>query len=222
MRIVLADDHRLMRAGLRLILEREPGFEVVGEADDGAAAAEMALELLPDVVVLDLDMPVLTGTEAAQLIRDKAPSIETVVVSMHHDSHYLVQALKAGAKSYILKSSAPEELVFAVRAAGSHKNYLSSYLTDLIVSGLTRSEVDPKKTSDILTPREYQAYLLLACGKSCREVGCELNISCKTAETYRQKVMKKLKVTNAVQLANYAAREGIVPIVAGFRPGAST
>ncbi|MBJ6725738.1 response regulator transcription factor [Geomesophilobacter sediminis] len=209
MRVLLADDHCMIREGLRLLLEKEPDISVVAEADDGTSAVAATMEVLPDVAILDLSMPTMTGTEAARAIREKAPQVEVVLVSMHSDRYYVLDAFKAGIRSYILKNGASNELVAAVRAAANHESYISPKISDLIISGLIGGE-GRKRSDELLTPREYEAYRLLASGKSCKEIGFDLGISHKTVETYRQNVMKKLNLTNIVQLATHAREEGLL------------
>lgn len=206
-RILLADDHAMFREGLRALLEREPDMVVVAEAEDGQSAVELAMEIMPDVVVLDLAMPKLKGTEAAEIIHEKAPQIGIIILTMHNDKHYVVDALRLGVKSFILKNWASDELITAVRCVYNNTSYLSPRLSDIIISGLASETVS---RGNRLTSREEQAYHLLANGKNCKEIAFELQISIKTVETYRLKVMKKLKVTNMAQLVNHAVQEGII------------
>lgn len=207
-RLVLADDHAMFREGLRVLLEREQDMVVVAEAEDGLSAVARAVEEKPDVVVLDLNLPGIKGTEAAKLILENTKDVEVVILTMHNDRQYVVEALRLGVKSFILKDWAFEELITAVRAVHKKSSYLSPQLSDIIISGLA----DASQTSSRhrLTHREAQAYRMLAEGKNCKEIGYDLNISVKTAEAYRLKVMKKLGVANIAQLVNYAVRDGIV------------
>lgn len=207
-RIVLADDHGMFREGMRTLLEGEEDMTVVAEAGDGAAAVERVLETKPDVLVLDLSMPGMRGMEAAALILEKAPGVGIIVLTMHNDRQYVVEALRIGVKSFILKEWAFQELVTAVRCVHKDCSYLSPRLSDIIISEFTD---EGKGLSNYnLTPREEQAYRLLAIGKNCKEIAYELNICSKTVETYRLKVMKKLKVANIAQLVNHAVRDGII------------
>lgn len=207
-RILLADDHVMFREGLRVLLEREQDMVVVAEADDGLSAVTQALETLPDVAVLDLSMPGMKGTEAARIITEKAPEVGIIVLTMHNDRHYVIEALKLGVKSFILKDWAFQEVTTAVRSVHNHCSYLSPRLSDVIISGFADDEKVSRKYR--LTQREEQAYRMLAVGKNCKEIAFELNICIKTVETYRLKVMKKLNVTNIAQLVNHAVQEGIV------------
>lgn len=207
-RIILADDHVMFREGMRALLEREEDMVVVAEAGDGVSVVEKTLETMPDVVVLDLSMPGMNGTEAASVIHQKAPGIGIIILSMHSDRQYVIEALKLGVKSFILKEWAFQELVTAVRCVFKDTSYLSPRLSDIIISGLADEGKPLGKYS--LTPREEQAYRLLVAGKNCKEIGYELKISSKTVETYRLKVMKKLNISNIAQLVNHAVQAGIV------------
>uniref|UniRef100_C6E836 Two component transcriptional regulator, LuxR family n=1 Tax=Geobacter sp. (strain M21) TaxID=443144 RepID=C6E836_GEOSM len=207
-RIVLADDHAMFREGMRALLEREEDMVVVAEAGDGVSVVEMTLEAMPDIVVLDLSMPGMKGIEAASIIHEKAPGVGIIILSMHNDRQYIIEALKQGVKSFILKEWAFQELITAVRFVYNDSSYLSPRLSDIIISGFADEGKNPCKYS--LTPREEQAYRLLVVGKNCKEIAYELNISSKTVETYRLKIMKKLNLSNIAQLVNHAVQEGIV------------
>lgn len=207
-RIVLADDHGMFREGMRLLLEGEEDMAVVAEAGDGATAIERVLETKPDVAVLDLSMPGMKGMEAAAMILEKAPGVGVIILTMHNDRQYVVEALRLGVKSFILKEWAFQELVTAVRCVFKDRSYLSPRLSDMIISEFTDEGKGLSKYN--LTRREEQAYRLLATGKNCKEIAYELNICSKTVETYRLKVMKKLKVSNIAQLVNHAVREGVI------------
>ncbi|HBG06085.1 MAG: DNA-binding response regulator [Geobacteraceae bacterium GWC2_58_44] len=206
-RILLADDHTMFREGLRALLDREQDMTVVAEAEDGKTAVERTLEVMPDVVLLDISMPVLNGIEAARMIHDRAEKVGIIILTMHTDKQYLIEALKLGVRSFILKDWASEELVTAVRCVYNATSYLSPRLSDVIISGFTARD---DEFQNALTPREEQAFRLLANGKNCKEIAFELQISSKTVETYRLKVMKKLNVTNMAQLVKHAVQVGIV------------
>lgn len=207
-RLELADDHAMFREGLRVLLEREQDLVVVAEAEDGPSAVARALDAKPDVVVLDLNLPGIKGTEAAKLILENTRDVEVVILTMHNDRRYVVEALRLGVKSFILKDWAFQELITAVRAVYNGSSYLSSRLSDTIVSGFAEEAPDLFKYR--LTHREAQAYRMLAVGKNCKEIAYDLDISVKTAEAYRLKVMKKLGVSNIAQLVNHAVQDGIV------------
>jgi len=219
-RLLLADDHTMFREGLRGLLERERDMEIVAEAGDGPTAVARALETKPDVVVLDLNMPGIKGTEAARLILESTDNTGIVILTMHNDRQYVVEALRLGVKSFILKDWAFDELIKAVRAVHTKSSYLSSRLSDIIISGFADQGEPTSKYQ--LSNREDQAYRMLAVGKNCKEIAYELNISIKTAESYRLKVMKKLKVSNIAQLVNHAVQDGIIGRMQDKTPGFSS
>ena len=219
-RLLLADDHTMFREGLRGLLERERDMEIVAEAGDGPTAVARALETKPDVVVLDLNLPGIKGTEAAKLILQSTDSTGIVILTMHNDRQYVVEALRLGVKSFILKDWAFDELIKAVRAVHDKSSYLSSRLSDIIISGFADQGEPTSKYQ--LSNREDQAYRMLAVGKNCKEIAYELNISIKTAESYRLKVMKKLKVSNIAQLVNHAVQDGIIGRMQDKTPGFSS
>lgn len=219
-RLLLADDHTMFREGLRGLLERERDMEIVAEAGDGPTAVARALETKPDVVVLDLNMPGIKGTEAARLILESTDNTGIVILTMHNDRQYVVEALRLGVKSFILKDWAFDELIKAVRAVHTKSSYLSSRLSDIIISGFADQGEPTSKYQ--LSNREDQAYRMLAVGKNCKEIAYELNISIKTAESYRLKVMKKPKVSNIAQLVNHAVQDGIIGRMQDKTPGFSS
>lgn len=211
-RILLADDHGVVRKGLRFLLESEPGLEVVGEAADGRQAVDMAAELKPDVIVMDIAMPRLNGIEATrQIVRDR-PEIAIVMLSMHSDEEYLVRTLSAGAKGYLLKDSAEGDLVRAVHSVSEGKPYFSpaiaktlldDYLRHLQQRGLTDSY-------DLLTDREKEVLQLLAVGKTNKDIATILDLSPYTVETHRTHIMQKLDLHNTAEIVLYAVRKKIV------------
>ena len=211
-RILLADDHTIMRRGLRLLLERQPGFEVVGEAADGRQAAERAEGTKPDVVVLDIAMPNMSGIEAAQRIRALLPQAAIVILSMHSDEGYVIRALKAGAKGYLLKDSAESDLIEAIRAVSEGKAFFSPEISKILVEDYVR---DMKKRGaedsyELLTPREREILHLLAEGKSNKDVATLLNLSLYTVETHRRNLQDKLNLHSLAELILYAVRKGLI------------
>jgi len=211
-RILLADDHNIMRRGLRLLLERQPGFEVVGEAADGRQAAERAEETKPDVVMLDIAMPNMSGIEAAQRIRALLPQAAIVILSMHSDEGYVIRALKAGAKGYLLKDSAESDLIEAIRAVSEGKAFFSPEISKILVEDYVR---DMKKRGaedsyELLTPREREILHLLAEGKSNKDVATLLNLSLYTVETHRRNLQDKLNLHSLAELILYAVRKGLI------------
>ena len=211
-RILLADDHNIMRRGLRLLLERQPGFEVVGEAADGRQAAERAEGTKPDVVVLDIAMPNMSGIEAAQRIRASLPQAAIVILSMHSDEGYVLRALKAGAKGYLLKDSAESDLIEAIRAVSEGKAFFSPEISKILVEDYVR---DMKKRGaedsyELLTSREREILHLLAEGKSNKDVATLLNLSLYTVETHRRNLQDKLNLHSLAELILYAVRKGLI------------
>ena len=211
-RILLADDHGVVRKGLRFLLENEPGMEVVGEAADGRQAVDATARLKPDIVVMDIAMPHLNGIEATrQIVRDRSETA-VIILSMHSDEEYLVRTLTAGAKGYLLKDSAEIELVTAIRSVSEGKPYFSpaiakalleDYLRRLQQRGLTDSY-------DLLTDREKEVLQLLAEGKTNKEIATLLDLSTYTVETHRNHIMQKLDLHNTAEIVLYAVRKKIV------------
>lgn len=212
LRILLADDHKLMRGGLRLLLEQQPALTVVGEADDGRQAVEKTSSLKPDVVVLDIGMPNLNGIEACAQITQTLPTTSVVMLSMHSDEAYVLRALKAGARAYLLKDSAESDLVRAVQAVSEGKSYFSPAVSKVLledyVRKLQRSGVED--SFDLLTPREREILQLVAEGKSNKDAANLLNLSVYTVETHRANLMQKLNLRSVPELILYAVRKGII------------
>ncbi len=211
-RILLADDHRVLRAGLRLLLERHAGLQVVGEASNGREAVEAAAALNPDVVVMDVGMPVLNGIDAAAQIAARFPHIATIVLSMHSDEGYLLRALKAGARGYLLKDSAEAELVQAIRSVHEGKAFFSPALSRMLIDDYIRQlqQRGGEDSYELLTPREREIFQLLAEGRSSKEAAQLLNLSPYTVETHRGNIMQKLNLHSLPELILYAVRKGII------------
>ena len=211
-RIVLADDHVVMRNGLRLLLERQQGFEVVGEAADGRETVEICEKLKPDVVVLDIAMPNLNGIEAARQISAKMPDIEIVVLSMHSDESYVLRALKAGARAYLLKDSAEADLITAIRTVNQRKAFFSPAISKMLVDDYVRrlQQRGVEDSYELLTTREREILQLLAEGKSNKEVATILNLSLYTVETHRGNILQKLNLHSVPELILYAVRKGVI------------
>jgi two-component system response regulator NreC len=211
-RILLADDHQLMRSGLRLLIEQQPGLTVVGEAGDGREVVSLAKSLKPDVVVMDIGMPNLNGIEATHQITQSQPEIAVVILSMHSDESYVLRVLKAGAKGYLLKDSADADLIKAVHAVAGGKSFfspaVSKVLLDDYVRKLKRSGIED--AYDLLTPREREILQLIAEGKSNKDVANLLNLSVYTIETHRSNIMEKLHLRGLPELILYAVRKGII------------
>ncbi len=211
-RILIVDDHPLVRGGLRSLLQRNGEFEVIAEGADGYEAIELAILHVPDVILLDVAMPRLTGTDAAQYIRDKVPLAGIIMVSMHADESYILRALKSGARGYLLKASPEAEVIAAVRAVADGQAYFSPEITRILVeeyvSEMRRRGVED--SYDLLTLREKEILQLLVTGQNNREVADRLNVSVATVETHRTNVFQKLHVHNLPELILYAVRKGLV------------
>ncbi len=211
-RILIVDDHPLVRGGLRTLLERDGEFTVVGEGADGYEAIELAAQHLPDVILLDVAMPRLNGTEAAQRIREKLPSVSIIMVSMHADEGYVLRALKSGVSGYLLKASPEAEVLSAVRAVARGQAYFSPEITKMLseayVGEMKRRGVED--SYDLLTFREKEILQLLVSGRNNREVAKLLNVSVPTVETHRNHIFQKLHIHGMPELVLYAVRKGLV------------
>jgi len=211
-RIILADDHAVMRRGLRLLLEQQKDFQVLAEASDGREAVALAESLKPDVVVMDVTMPNLNGIEAARQIVARQPHIAVVVLSMHSDEGYVLRALKAGARGYLLKESAEADLLLAVRSVSDGKAFFSPSVSRLLVEDYIRQlqDKDIEDSYDLLTMREREILQLVAEGKSNKEVANVLNLSVYTVETHRGNILEKLNLHSVPELILYAVRKGVI------------
>ena len=211
-RILLADDHNIMRRGLRLLLERQPGFEAVGEAADGRLAVERAEAAKPDVVVLDIAMPNMSGIEAAQRISASLPQTAIVILSMHSDEGYVLRALKSGAKGYVLKDSAENDLIEAIKAVSEGKAFFSPEISNILVEDYVREmrKRGAEDSYELLTPREREILQMLAGGKSNKDIATVLNLSLYTVETHRRNLQDKLNLHSLAELILYAVRKGII------------
>ena len=211
-RILLADDHAVMRTGLRLVLERQEDFEVVAEAADGREAVSLAAKLNPDVAVLDIGMPNLNGIEATRQIGAANPNLPVVILSMHSDESYVLRALKAGARGYLLKESAESDLISAIRAVHSGKAFFSPAVSRMLVEDYVRQLQDREieDSYDLLTTREREILQLIAEGKSNKEIAAALNLSLYTVETHRGNLMEKLNLHTVPELILYAVRKGVI------------
>jgi len=211
-RILLADDHNIMRRGLRLLLEKQAGFEMVSEASDGREAVERAEATNPDVAVLDIAMPNMSGIEAAQRITALLPHAGIIILSMHSDEGYVLRVLKAGAKGYLLKDSAENDLIEAIKAVRQGKAFFSPEISKLLAEDYVR-EVKKRGAEDsyeLLTSREREILHLLAEGKSNKDIATSLNLSLYTVETHRRNLQDKLNLHSLAELILYAVRKGVV------------
>jgi two-component system response regulator NreC len=211
-RVLLADDHRLIRTGLRLVIEQHTSYAVVGEADDGRQAVSMANKLKPDVVVMDIGMPNLNGIEAARQISDAQPEIAIVMLSMHSDEGYVLRALNAGARAYLLKDSAEADLSRAIEAVTEGKSFFSPAVSKLLLDDYMRKlkRAGVEDSYDLLSPREREILQLVAEGSSSKEIANMLNLSVYTVETHRSNLMQKLNLRGIPELILYAVRKGLI------------
>jgi DNA-binding NarL/FixJ family response regulator len=207
LRVLLVDDHQLLREGLRKILEATPGIQVVGEADDGSAALAAVAALRPDVVVMDVGMREVNGIEATQRLRELHPETSVVALSAHADKRYVQNMMRAGAKAYVLKESASDDLLRAVRAAAQGEHYLSPRVTGFLLEGWAAR--DDHTPVGVLGSREREVLRLLSEGKTSKEIATHLSLSIKTVETHRRNIMQKLGLHSVAELTKYAVREGL-------------
>ena len=212
-RILVADDYEVVREGIRVILEKQPGWEVVAEAVNGREAVDKAKQLKPDVVVLDIGMPVLNGLEATSFILKQVPQIEVLILTFHESEQMFRDALNAGARGYLMKSDLGSELVAAVEALSMHKSYFTSKVSEFILDAYVHpgeSKAGHETSHDRLTPREHETIQLLAEGKSNKEVAVALGINVKTVESHRANIMHKLGFHSLCEVVHYAIRNKIV------------
>jgi DNA-binding NarL/FixJ family response regulator len=214
--IIIADDHRLLREGLRCLLEKQPGLKPVAEAEDGRNTVKLVLKLKPDVVVMDVSMPDMNGIEATRQIKKDAPQVKVVGLSMHADKRFVTEMLKAGASGYLLKHCAFEELGLAIRNVVANRIYLSPEITGVVIEDYIQTAHNGKKNANgnkaTLTGREREVLQLLAEGKSNKDIASLLNLSVKTIETHRQNIMEKLHLFSIAELTKYAIAEGMTEL----------
>jgi two-component system response regulator NreC len=206
-RILLADDHVLVRQGFKLILSEQPDMEITGEAANGREAVEQAEKLQPDIVVMDVTMPELNGIEATRRITTAAPRARVLALSMHKDAVYVREILRAGARGYLLKDSADADLIAAVRAVAKGEAYLSPAISDAVLTDYRRHVTDPL---DLLTTREREVLQMIAEGKTNKEIATTLTLSVYTVEAHRGRVMEKLNLHSTGELVRFALRSGLI------------
>jgi DNA-binding NarL/FixJ family response regulator len=209
-RIILADDHKIVLQGLKTLIEQEPDMEVVGEAEDGLRTVSMVRELIPHVVIMDIKMPDLNGIEATQQILSEVSEVKVIALSMYADRRFVANMLKAGACGYLLKDCAFEELAKAIRLVMSNKTYLSPGIAEIVVKDYATIVTGPSESVfSALTPREREVLRLIVEGKRTNQIAGLLNISVKTVETHRHQIIQKLGTRSVAELTKYAIREGL-------------
>jgi two-component system response regulator NreC len=206
-RILLADDHALVRQGFSMILGAEPDMEVVGQAGNGREAVEMAEKIQPDLIVMDVAMPELNGIEATRRLASSLPRTRVLALSMHKDSVYVREILRAGARGYLLKDSGDADLIAAVRAVARGEGYISPAVSEAVLSDYRRHVTDPL---DLLTSREREVLQMIAEGKTNKEIATVLNLSVYTVEAHRGRIMEKLNLHSAGELVRFALRSGLI------------
>ncbi len=212
-KVLLADDHKILREGLIALLKKQRDIELIGEAEDGQEAVRKTLELKPDVVIMDIGMPELNGIEATRQIKAAIPDIKVIALSIHSDKRFVTGMLKAGALGYLLKDSAFKELVQAINTVNDNKTYIGSGITDIIVKDYLQQLNKGTSTPDSpLSERENEVLRLLAEGNNAKEIASLLNVSPKTVETHRQHIMEKLNIHNLVDLVKYAIQTGLISL----------
>ena len=212
-KVLIADDHQILRQGLRTLLEREPDLEVVAEADNGRSTVRLARERQPEVIIMDVAMPDLNGIEATRQIISEMPKVKVIALSMYADRRFVANMLKAVASGYLLRDCASEELVRAIRVVLGHKTFLSPGVADIVVKDYVQAPLGSEVSAfSVLTNREREVLQLMAEGKSTNQIAECLHVSVKTVETHRQQMMQKLKMHSVAELTKYAIREGITTL----------
>ncbi|MDB4878359.1 MAG: DNA-binding response regulator [Gemmatimonadetes bacterium] len=209
LRIVLADDHPVVREGLKLLINAQPGMSVVAEAEDGQGACAAAKRFTPDVLIMDLSMPGMSGTEALVHVRRDCPDVKVLVLTVHEEGVYLTQVLKAGASGYVLKRAAAAELIRAVRTVAAGRTYVDAGISDVLVESYLDAHVTADRdTTESLSRRERDVLVRIASGFSNKAIATELGLSVKTVETYKSRFSEKLGLTSRVDIVRYAIRRG--------------
>ena len=209
-KILLADDHLMFREGLKALLKSDTDFQVTGEAENGVEAVKLCRELAPDVIIMDISMPEMSGIEASRKIHEESPGIKLIILSMHTEKRFILGALQAGVTGIVAKNSASAELVTAIETVISGKTYLSPSVSNVMVKNFLDSGAETGEKA--LSPREKQILQLIAMGNGAKEIGYQLSISNKTVEAHRVQLMRKLDIRNVIDLVKYAIREGIVEL----------
>jgi DNA-binding NarL/FixJ family response regulator len=209
-KVLIADDHQIVREGLRALLEKEPGIIVVGEAEEGRTALRLTKELAPDIIIMDVAMPDLNGIEATRQVAAEFPESKVIALSMHNDRRFVLNMLKAGAKGYLLKDCASKDLIKAIRMVVANKTFISTEIADIVVKDYVASTGSAKSSSaELLTPREHEVLQLIVEGKTTSMIANHLKVSIKTAESHRHQIMLKLNIKSIAELTKFAIREGL-------------
>lgn len=208
LRVFIADDHTILRDGLKALVNSQADMEVIGEADNGRSAWQMVKELLPDVVVMDVSMPEMNGAQATERLRQSCPGVRVLALTAHDERSYLRHLLKAGASGFLLKRAAADELVHAIRVVASGGAYIDPTLAGRILSSLMRQTSDSPRSESELSDREAEVLRLIAWGYSNKEIGVKLDLSVKTVETYKARLTEKLKFRSRTEIVRYAVRQG--------------
>jgi DNA-binding NarL/FixJ family response regulator len=212
-KVLIADDHQIVRQGLRTLLEREPDLEVVAEAENGRSTVRLARESHPEVIIMDVAMPDMNGIEATRQIISEMPKVKVIALSMYADRRFVANMLKAGASGYLLKDCASEELVRAIRVVMAHKTFLSPGVADIVVKDYVQAPLGSEVSAfSVLSNREREVLQLMAEGRSTNQIAECLHVSVKTVETHRQQMMQKLKMHSVAELTKYAIREGLTTL----------
>jgi DNA-binding NarL/FixJ family response regulator len=212
-RILLADDHKIVRDGLRTLIGKEAGMEVIGEAENGRKALKMAEKIRPNVVIIDVTMPDMNGIEATKKMVTEIPGVKVIALSMHSDRRFVLGMLEAGASGYLMKDCAFDELAKAVRSVSTGQTYLSPSIADVLVKGyLDKVNEKLSVARSPLTEREREILQLLAEGRSSKEIAAHIGVSVKTVETHRRNMMQKLNMRSVAELTKYAIREGLISV----------
>jgi DNA-binding NarL/FixJ family response regulator len=209
-KILLADDHKMFREGLRSLLEKDSDFSVIAEADNGSDTIRLAENLSPDVIIMDISMLGLNGIEATKEISINSPQIKIVILSMHSDKRFVIEALKAGASGYILKDSAFEELTECIKQVINNKTFLSGKINEIVIQDYLKLKKEKNSPSYLLSPRELEVLHFIVDGKTTKQIASQLFVSTKTIETHRKQIMDKLDIHTLPELTRFAIREGII------------
>jgi DNA-binding NarL/FixJ family response regulator len=209
-RVLLADDHTIVRHGLSRAVQQEEDMEVIGQAEDGLSTVELTRQLSPDIVIMDIGMPDLNGIEATRQILRESPNVKVIALSMHSAKRFVIEMFRAGALGYLLKDCEYDELARAIRAVAEGKTYLSPSISGIVIEDVVHNVPEPKSTAfSVLTPREREVLQLMAEGNTTKQIARRLHVSPKTVEAHRLRIMNKLEIDNVAQLTKYAIQEGL-------------